>query len=200
MPRKRISVKQRILNGLEGRSLVFLGMMGSGKSAIGRMVARRLGLSFLDADSEIEKAADMSIPEIFNNYGEPEFRRLEVRVIERVLEEGQIVLALGGGAYMAEDVRKAISKNSIAIWLKADLDLLLKRVMQKPGKRPMLANGDPKDILQNLMAARDPGYALSDLHVSSISGTKADMRNHVLNRLITHLEGCGRSISKDHNQ
>ena len=159
---------------------MFLGMMGCGKSAIGKMTARRLGLEFKDADAEIEEAAGRSVAEIFADYGEEEFRRLEERVIERVLAEGPVLLALGGGAFMADGTRKVIENNSISIWLKADLEILLKRVLKRPGKRPLLSKGNPKEILRDLLKIREPVYALADLHVTSKGGTKAEMRDHVL--------------------
>ncbi len=159
---------------------MFLGMMGCGKSAIGKMTSRRLGLEFKDADAEIEEAAGRSVAEIFADYGEEEFRRLEERVIERVLAEGPVLLALGGGAFMAEGTRKVIEKNSISVWLKADLEILLKRVLKRPGKRPLLSKGNPREILKDLLEVREPVYALADLHVTSKGGTKAEMRDHVL--------------------
>ena len=182
------SMKRRILNGLNGRSLVFLGMMGCGKSAIGTMVARKLGVEFKDADTEIEEAAGRTVAEIFEEFGEEEFRRLEARVIERVLDEGPVVLALGGGAFMSKDTRDAISQSGLSIWLKADLDLLLARVNRKPGKRPLLNKGNPREILQKLLKEREPVYALADLHVASQPGTKSDMRNAVLSCLDEHLK------------
>ncbi len=144
------------------------------------MTARRLGLEFKDADAEIEQAAGRSVPEIFAEYGEEEFRRLEERVIERVLSEGPVLLALGGGAFMAEGTRNVIAGKSISVWLKADLEILLKRVLKRPGKRPLLSKGNPREILKDLLLVREPVYGLADLHVTSKGGTKAEMRDHVL--------------------
>lgn len=184
--RKR-SRSQRLLDQLDGRSLVLLGMMGCGKSAIGKMLARKLGLAFVDADHEIEEAAGRTVAEIFEDYGEEEFRRLETRVIDRVLSDGPVLLALGGGAFMAEDTRSAIAEKGLSIWLKADLDLLLERVSRRPGKRPLLKTGNPRDILINLLKTREPVYALADLHVTSQRLTKSQMRDVVLADLENHL-------------
>ncbi|MEM9277396.1 MAG: shikimate kinase, partial [Pseudomonadota bacterium] len=141
MKQNRRPRTQRLLDKLDGRSIVLLGMMGCGKSAIGKMLAKKLDLEFKDADDEIEEAAGRSVAEIFEEYGEEEFRRLESRVIDRVLEEGPVMLALGGGAFMAEDTRNAIAKKGLSVWIKADLDLLLERVGRRPGKRPLLKTG-----------------------------------------------------------
>jgi len=185
---QRISKRLKILNMLDGNNIIILGMMGCGKSTIGRMLASKLSMKFLDADSEIEEAAGRNIAEIFADYGEEEFRRLEQRVIERVLNEGPVLLALGGGAFMADETRKVISENALSIWIKADLDLLLKRVLKKPGKRPLLTKGNPREILQNLLKEREPIYALADLHISSIDSTKSEMRDHAFNALHDYLE------------
>jgi len=185
---QRISKSRRILNMLDGNNIVMLGMMGCGKSTIGRMLARKLGLAFKDADTEIEEAAGRNVSEIFAEYGETEFRRLEQRVIERVLNEGPVLLALGGGAFMSEDTRKAIGENAMSIWIKADIELLLARVKRKPGKRPLLKQGNPKEILEDLLVQREPVYALADLHINSINGTKSEMRDHAFNELHDYLE------------
>lgn len=186
--KRRLSRTNRVLSELEGRSIVFLGMMGCGKSAIGKMVARKLELEFVDADTEIELAAGRSIPDIFEEYGEEEFRRLEMKVIERVLEEKQVLLALGGGAFMSEPTREIIFKHGLSVWLKAELELLLERVGRKPNKRPLLKKGNPKEILQNLLETRNPVYSLAELHVDTKSGTKSEMREVVLNALDEHLK------------
>ena len=186
--RRRLSRSKRVLSELDGRSIVFLGMMGCGKSAIGKMVARKLELEFVDADTEIELAAGRSIPDIFEEYGEEEFRRLEMKVIERVLEEKQVLLALGGGAFMSEPTREIIFKHGLSVWLKAELELLLERVGRKPNKRPLLKKGNPKEILQNLLETRNPIYSLAELHVDTKPGTKSEMREVVLNAIDEHLK------------
>ncbi len=188
MAKRRQSRVNRILSKLDGRSIVFLGMMGCGKSAIGKMVARKLGLEFKDADIEIEKAAGRSVADIFAEYGEEEFRRLEEKVIERILADGPVLLALGGGAYMAEPTRQIIAKYGMSIWLKADLNLLLERIGRRPNKRPLLRNGNPREILTNLIKIRDPVYANAELHIQSQGGTKSDMRNIVMDALDEHLK------------
>lgn len=177
----------QILEGLAGRSIVLLGMMGCGKSAIGKMLARTLGLEFKDADAEIEEAAGRSVADIFSDYGETEFRRLEARVIDRVLSEGPVLLALGGGAFMAEETRDVISKTAISVWLDVELDILVERVGRKPGKRPLLKQGDPREILMGLLEKRGPVYALADIRVQSTGGSKSDMRNLVMCRIEEYL-------------
>ena len=186
MNTRRRGRAQRLLDHLDGRSIVMLGMMGCGKSAIGKMLARKLNLDFKDADSEIEEAAGRSVSEIFEEYGEEEFRRLETRVIERVLNEGPVLLALGGGAFMAEETRSVVGDKGLSVWLKADLELLLERVSRRPGKRPLLNKGNPREILSDLLEIREPVYALADIHVMSRGGTKAEMRDAVLDEIENH--------------
>lgn len=188
MANRRKSRTNKILTQLDGRSIVFLGMMGCGKSAIGKMVARRLGLEFVDADSEIELAAGRSVADIFADYGEEEFRRLEAQVIKRVLADGPVLLALGGGAFMSEQTRDIIQQYGLSVWLKADLDLLLERVGRKPNKRPLLKTGNPREILQHLLEVRNPIYAKADLHIQSQGGTKSEMRDIVIDALDEHLK------------
>jgi shikimate kinase len=148
------------------RSVVLVGMMGAGKSSIGKRLAMALDIPFLDADTEIEKAAGMSIPDIFESKGEPYFRAGEARVISRILDSGPQVLATGGGAFMNEQTRDAVARRGISVWLKADLDVLLRRVKRR-ADRPLLKNGDPAVTLERLMAERDPVYAQADVTVSS---------------------------------
>jgi len=173
---------------LGNRCLVFVGMMGCGKSAIGRMVAAALAVEFHDSDAEIEKAADMSVAEIFEKFGEEEFRRGEQKVIERLLGEGPLVLALGGGAFLNPETRSIIAERATSIWLTADIDVLLARVNRKPGKRPLLARGDPGEILAELSKARSPIYALADLEVASSRTSKTGTRDDVLYALHRHLK------------
>ena len=155
-----------IVAALGQRSVVLVGMMGAGKSSIGRRLAIALDIPFLDADTEIEKAAGMSIPDIFESKGEPYFRAGEARVIARLLDGGPQVLATGGGAFMNEQTRAAVREKGISIWLKADLDVLLRRVKRR-ADRPLLKNGDPAETLEKLMAERDPVYAQADLTIGS---------------------------------
>ena len=152
--------------GLGGRSVVLVGMMGSGKSSIGRRLAARLAIPFVDADSEIEQAAGMTIPEIFEKHGEPYFRAGEARVIARLLDHGPQVLATGGGAFMNHDTRAAIRLKGVSVWLKAELDVLMKRIKRR-GDRPLLKSGDPAATLTALIAERYPVYGEADLTVLS---------------------------------
>jgi shikimate kinase len=148
------------------RSLVLVGLMGAGKSTVGRRLAQKLGLPFLDADHEIEAAAGMTIPDIFSIYGEEYFRDGERRVIARLLQEGPIVLATGGGAFMSAETRAGIAELGISIWLRADLEVLMRRV-RKRSNRPLLQNADPEGTMRRLMELRHPVYAQADLTVES---------------------------------
>ncbi len=155
-----------LMEALGQRSLVLVGMMGAGKSSVGKRLAQRLGLPFFDADTEIERAAGMSIPEIFEKRGEAEFRQGEQRVIARLLGEGPMVLATGGGAFMSETTRHQIAELGVSVWLKAEFDVLMRRV-RKRSNRPLLQNPDPEGTLKNLMEARYPVYARSDIEIQS---------------------------------
>lgn len=151
------------------RSLVLVGLMGAGKSSVGRRLAGRLGFDFIDADTEIEKAAGATIPEIFAAHGEAAFRDGERKVIARLLEHPRIVLATGGGAYMNAETRARIHERGISIWLKAELDVLAKRCARR-SNRPLLANGDLRGTLERLMRERYPVYAEADITVISADG------------------------------
>ncbi len=148
------------------RSIVLVGLMGAGKSAIGRRLAARLGLKFVDADTEIEKAAGCSIADIFEIHGEPAFREGERRVVARLLKEPPHVLATGGGAFMDAETRERIRERGISVWLRADLELLLSRVSRRDD-RPLLKDGDKRTILSELIAQRHPVYAKADIVVDS---------------------------------
>ncbi|NNC00766.1 shikimate kinase, partial [Corallococcus exiguus] len=143
---------------LGDRSLVLVGLMGAGKSTVGRRLSQKLGLPFRDADHEIEAAAGMTIPDIFAIHGEAHFRDGERRVIGRLLQEGPMVLATGGGAFMNPETRRNIGAGGISIWLRADLDVLMKRV-RKRANRPLLQNPDPEATMRKLMDDRHPVYA-----------------------------------------
>ena len=171
---------------LGGRSIVFVGLMGAGKTAVGRRVAQLAGLPFIDSDHEIEHVSRMTIPELFEAYGEPEFRSLESRVIQRIIENGPQVLSTGGGAFMNAQTREAIAANGVSVWLKADLDLLMERVSRKQN-RPLLKDPDPRGVLRRLMDVRHPVYALSDLVVESRDVSKEDMAMQVVAALHDHL-------------
>jgi shikimate kinase len=175
---------------LRGRSVVFVGLMGAGKTAIGRKVAGSLGLPFVDSDQEIESASRMSIPELFERYGEPEFRALEQRVIQRVLEGGPQVLSTGGGAFMNAQTRDMIAANAVSIWLKAELDVLFARVSKKQN-RPLLKTADPRATLKKLMEERSPIYALADVTVNTREDRKDVILAEVMETLRLHLEAEG---------
>jgi shikimate kinase len=156
-----------ILSLLGSRSIVLVGMMGVGKSSIGRRLAARLGVPFVDADTEIEKAAGMSIADIFARHGEADFRSGEARVIARLLDGGPQVLATGGGAVMNADTRTTIKAKGVSIWLSAELDVLMRRINKRKNDRPMLQTADPAATLRGLLEEREPVYALADLTVQS---------------------------------
>jgi len=156
-----------ILPLLGRRSIVLVGMMGVGKSSIGRRLGTRLGIPFVDADAEIEKAAGMSIADIFARHGEADFRGGEARVIARLLEGGPQVLATGGGAIMNPDTRALIKTKGISIWLNAEFDVLMRRISKRKHERPMLQTADPAATLRELLAARGPVYAQADLTMQS---------------------------------
>jgi shikimate kinase len=149
------------------RPLVLVGLMGTGKSTVGKRLAARLHLPFVDADNEIERAAGLSIPEIFERFGESEFRDGERRVIARLIDGRPKVIATGGGAFMQDDTRALILERTTAIWLDADLDVLAERVGRRDGSRPLLRNRDPRQALEELAAIRNPIYALAPVHVRS---------------------------------
>jgi shikimate kinase len=171
---------------LGGRSVVFVGLMGAGKTAIGRKVAALLDLPFIDSDQEIEQVSRMTIPELFERYGEPEFRALEQRVIQRVLETGPQVLSTGGGAFMNAQTRGLIAAQAVSIWLKADLDVLFARVAKKQN-RPLLKTEDPKATLRRLMDERYPVYAEANVTVYTRDERKDVIVGEVLDALAGHL-------------
>jgi shikimate kinase len=154
-----------LATALGRRSIVMVGMMGAGKSSIGKRLAARLGIPFIDADAAIEEAAGMSIADIFDAHGESSFRSGETRVIARLLENGPQVLATGGGAFVNPDTRARIQDKGISVWLKADMEVLLRRVKRRDN-RPLLRD-DPEMTLSNLLAAREPYYSQASLTVVS---------------------------------
>lgn len=176
-----------LLAGLGSRSIVFVGLMGAGKTAIGRRVAAVLGLPFKDSDHEIESVSRMTIPDLFEKYGEPEFRALEQRVIHRLLEHGPQVLSTGGGAFMNPQTREAVAELGLSIWLKADVDTLFDRVSKKQN-RPLLKTADPRAVLAKLMDERYPTYALADMTVPTRDERKEVIVAEVLEALGRHLK------------
>jgi shikimate kinase len=167
--RKKVDREQRltqIREALGPRSIVLIGLMGAGKTAVGRRLANRLDLPFIDADTEIEVAAGASVSEIFAEHGEAYFRQGERKVIARLLAEGPQVLATGGGAYMNPETRAAIKARGLSVWLKADIKVLLKRVGRR-SSRPLLTGADPEKVMKKLMEERYPIYADADVTVES---------------------------------
>lgn len=152
-----------------GRTIVLVGLMGAGKTSVGRRLAKRLDLPFVDADEEIVRAAGLTVPEIFDRFGEQAFRDAERRAIARLLDEDAMVLATGGGAFLDATTREAIAERGVSVWLRADLDVLHDRTVGRR-HRPLLNTGDPRTTLATLMAARYPVYALADIAVDSING------------------------------
>ena len=173
-----------IVAALGPRTVTLVGMMGAGKSSIGRRLALRLGIPFVDADVEIEKAAGMTINDIFAVRGEAEFRAGEARVILRLLESGPQVLATGGGAFTNPDTRAAIAAKGISIWLKAEFDVLMKRIKRRHD-RPLLKTADPGATLRKLIEERDPVYALADLTVQS----REVMHEKIVDEIVSALAG-----------
>jgi shikimate kinase len=183
MARRSISkdtttVRQR----LDGHAIVLVGLMGAGKTTVGRRLAEKLGLAFVDADHEIELAAGQTIPEIFAQHGEAYFRDGERKVIARLLENGAQVLATGGGAYMNSDTRATIRNHAISIWLRADFDLLMRRVRRR-SNRPLLQNADPEAVMRKLIEERYPVYAEADLTVDSRDIAHTSIVNTIIRML-----------------
>ncbi|MFN3232303.1 MAG: shikimate kinase [Alphaproteobacteria bacterium] len=167
------------------KTIVLVGLMGVGKTTVGRRLAKRLGIGFVDADTEIEKAAGCRIPDIFECFGEAAFRDGERRVIGRLLEGKPHVLATGGGAFMNEETRARIKDHAISVWLKADVDTLVERTSRRED-RPLLKNGDPAEILGRLAAERNPFYAEADLTVESNDGPHDDVVEAIIKALQAH--------------
>ncbi len=187
MPQNKKLQSADLVEELKGMSIVLVGMMGCGKTAIGRIVASQLGQQFYDADEEIELAAGMKVAEYFSTYGEAEFRNGERKVIARLLNGSQCVLALGGGAFLSRETRECISKNALSVWLRTDLDILYSRVMRRPGKRPLLNTDDPRTTLTELLKDREPYYAMADIIVDTSNTSKNVTRDRVLAAISEHL-------------
>ncbi|MFO1089334.1 MAG: shikimate kinase [Hyphomicrobiales bacterium] len=181
------SDQAQFLETLGDRSIVLVGLMGAGKTTVGRKLAQRLSLPFVDADHEIEKAAGKTVPEIFADHGEPYFRDGERRVIARLLNDGPQVLATGGGAYMNPETRTLIKARGISVWLKADHQLLMKRVKRR-SNRPLLRNDDPEEVMKRLMAERYPVYAQADTAVDCRDLAQSVMVNDVIRALVEFVE------------
>ncbi len=178
------------------RTVVLVGLMGAGKSTVGRRLADRLGVRFVDSDSEIETAADMTIPEIFERFDEQYFRDGERRVITRLLNDEPCVLATGGGAFLSDENRKIIGERGVSVWIKADLETLWERVKDKTS-RPLLNGEDPKGVLTNLLEARYPLYETADIVVNSASG---DPHEIVVNAIVEALDKADHLSVKGENE
>lgn len=179
-------IAEAVRERLGRKVVVFVGLMGAGKTAIGRKLAAALDLPFIDSDHEIETVSRMGVPELFERYGEPEFRALEQRVIERLLLEGPRVVSTGGGAFMNAQTREAIARSGVSIWLKADLDLLMERVSKRQN-RPLLKNPDPRGVMRKLMEDRYPVYALADITVQTRDARREIIAAEAMQALFDHL-------------
>jgi shikimate kinase len=181
------SLRDRARAALGSRNLILVGLMGAGKSSVGRLVAIQLGVPFVDTDAEIERVSRMSVTELFAAYGEDEFRSLETRVIKRLLKGGPRVVSTGGGAFINDRTRRHIKRGGYSVWLKADLDVLWERV-NKRDTRPLLKTENPRQTLANLMNARYPIYEEADLTVISRDVNKETMAKEVLVAIIDALK------------
>jgi len=178
------------------RSIVLVGMMGAGKSTIGRRLSARLGLPFLDADAEIELAHRLSIPDIFEKYGEPYFRDGEVRVIARLLDNGPAVIATGGGAVMRQETRDRIRDKAVSIWLKADSDIIMRRVKRR-SDRPLLQTANPEATVERLIREREPVYGQADVTVWSRDVPHEKIVDECMEAL--HSRICGGRVEPNQN-
>ncbi len=179
---------------LPDRGIVIVGMPGAGKSSIGRKLATRLALPFVDADTEIEAAAGMSIPQIFEKHGEPAFRQGEKRVIARLLQRPPLVLATGGGAFMDAETRALIRERAVSVWLRADLAILAERTARHDN-RPMLRVDAPEEVLKKLLAAREPLYAEADITVQSDTRPPEETAERVLQALSDYARLLGHNAA-----
>lgn len=176
-----------VLPLLGSRSVTLIGLMGAGKTTVGRKLANYLSVPFRDSDAEIETVSRMSVPELFEAYGEPEFRALEARVIARLAAEGPQVLATGGGAFMREETRAILAEKAVTVWLKADLETLMERVGKRPG-RPLLQAPDPEAVMRDLMAVRYPVYATADITVCTRNVKREVIAAEIVEALHHYLE------------
>ena len=188
-----------IRNGIAERSIVLVGLMGAGKSTVGRRLAERLELPFIDADIEIERAAGKTIPEIFADHGEAYFRDGERRVISRLIDHGPQILATGGGAFINPEIRKLIADRGISVWLRAELPLLMKRVRRR-SNRPLLDTADPEAVMRRLIDERYPIYAEAAITIDSRDLSHNVIVNDLLLALIDHFsrpEAAGHAAETD---
>lgn len=182
-----------VRRALQKRSVILVGMMGSGKSSIGRRLAVALELPFVDADAEIETAAGMTIEDIFALHGEPYFREGEERVIRRILQASPQVVSTGGGAVVSAQTRAAIAESGVSVWLDAPIELLLLRVLRRDN-RPLLKTADPKAVLERLLAERRPYYAQAHLKIESRDAPHDAVVDEILELLSSHLAAQGEAL------
>ena len=183
----REAKKDQLIALLDGKPIVLVGMMGAGKTTVGRRLAARLKRQFLDSDEEIEKAANMTIPEIFKSRGEADFRAGEQRVVSRILKDRDIVLATGGGAFVNPETRALVKAEAISVWIKADFELLFSRVSRR-SNRPLLQTENPRASLQALIDARYPIYAEADVTVVSRDVPQDVVASALIDAMIAHIE------------
>ena len=185
-PPPRDAHKDELNALLDGRAIVLVGMMGAGKTTVGRRVAAKLGRHFVDSDEEVEKAAGMSIEDIFATRGEADFRAGEVRVIARLLKDRDLVLGTGGGAFMDAETRALVKSAAVSVWIKADFELLFARV-QRRSNRPLLKTANPRQTLQDLIERRYPTYAEADVTIVSRDVPQDQVAADVIEALLLYL-------------
>jgi len=196
MARRSIAKEAELVRQRLGqRPIVLVGLMGAGKTSVGRRLAEKLSIPFIDADHEIEAAAGKSIKEIFADHGEPYFREGERRVIQRLIGNGAQVLATGGGAYMNDETRERIQESGTSVWLRAALPILMKRVMKRQD-RPLLQNENPEAVMRGLIDTRYPVYGLADVTVDSRDVQHGQMVNDVI-RALAQWDGWDKKKTKD---
>jgi shikimate kinase len=178
--------REELLGLLGRRPIVLIGMMGAGKTTVGRRIAAKLGRHFVDSDEEVEKAAGMTIEDIFKAHGEADFRAGEVKVIARLLKDDHIVLGTGGGAFINAETRELVKSTAISVWIKADFELLFQRVSRR-SNRPLLKTANPRETLQKLIDARYPIYAEADITVVSTDVPQDQVASQVIDAVLTHL-------------
>lgn len=188
-PQQRDAHKDELNALLDGRPIVLVGMMGAGKTTVGRRLAARLGRHFVDSDEEVEKAAGMTIEDIFAAHGEADFRAGEVRVIARLLKDRDLVLGTGGGAFINPDTRALVKSSGVSVWIKAEFELLFQRV-QRRSNRPLLKTANPRQTLQELIDKRYPVYAEADVTVVSEDVPQDQVASAVIDALLIHIGGA----------
>ncbi|MBK8083976.1 MAG: shikimate kinase [Devosia sp.] len=187
--------RDELLRLADGRPIVLIGMMGAGKTTVGRRLAARLGRHFVDSDEEVEKAAGMSIEDIFRTHGEADFRTGEVRVIARLLKDRGMVLGTGGGAFMNAETRALIKASAISVWIKADFELLFQRVSRR-SNRPLLKTANPRETLMKLIEQRYPTYAEADVTVVSSDVPQDQVASEVIEAILARF-GAGKTADHD---